>query len=128
MWGDIELGSNMQNQKVNVKAAGHCLFFQHLTCAMGWGLSEGQWPQLAMEGPVMNVHRQSRTLQQNHHQFRSCITARLGVSVECVWSYLCKREYLRVLLCYKSLCVYVLNLFWRRGLTHDICLLAVGSS
>lgn len=28
------------------------------------GLSEGQWPQLTREGPVINVQRQSRTLQQ----------------------------------------------------------------
>lgn len=51
---------------------------------MGRGLSEGQWPQLAMEGPVMNVHRQSRTLQQKPHQFSSRITARLGGTV--VWN------------------------------------------
>lgn len=27
------------------------------------GLSEGQWPLLTTEGPVINVQRQSRTLQ-----------------------------------------------------------------
>lgn len=57
---------------------------------MGWGLSEGQWPQLAMEGPVMNVQRQSRTLQQKYHQFSSRITARLGGTV--LWNvflYMC---------------------------------------
>lgn len=27
------------------------------------GLSEGQWPQPTTEGPVINVQRQSRTLQ-----------------------------------------------------------------
>lgn len=79
------------------------MFFQHLTGAMGWGLSEGQWPQLAMEGPVMNVLSQSRTLQQNHHQSSSGIAAGLGVAVECVWSFLQKSEYLQIPLCSKSL-------------------------
>lgn len=53
-------------------------FISAPTGAMGWGLSEGQWPQLTMEGPVMNVQRQSRTPQQKNHQFSSSITARLG--------------------------------------------------
>ncbi len=55
---------NMQTQRVTVQAVVCCLFYHCPTGAMGWGLSEGQWPQLAMEGPVMNVQRQSRTLQQ----------------------------------------------------------------
>lgn len=66
---------------------------------MGRGLSEGQWPHLAMVGPVMNVQRQSRTLQQKHHQFS--ITAQLGGSV--VWNvfsvYVHKCEYLQIPLC-----------------------------
>lgn len=32
------------------------------------GLSEGQWPQLTREGPVINVQRQSRTLQQKQEK------------------------------------------------------------
>lgn len=64
-----------------MEAAVGCLFYRCPVGAMGWGLTEGQWPQLAMEGPVMNVQRQSRTLQQKHHQFSNSITARLGGTV-----------------------------------------------
>lgn len=96
---------------------------------MGWGLSEGQWPQLAMEGPVMNVQRQSRTLQQNHHQFSSCITQRLVGTLMCnVSLYMCTRVYLQIPLCLKKVWVCVLKLKGGKGLKDYSCLLAVGRS
>lgn len=75
---------------------------------MGWGLSEGQWPQLAMEGPVMNVQRQSRTLQQKRHQFSSRITAQRGGrrkrTVECVFVYVRKMCVPRNSIEFKKVC------------------------
>lgn len=119
----------MQTQRVTVQTAACCLFYQCPTGAMGWGLSEGQWPQLAMEGPVMNVHRQSRTLQQKHHQFSIRITARLGGTVLVSVYSMCANVSTYKFHCVKeSLCVCVLKLIRGKGLKNYSCLLAVGSS
>lgn len=70
-WDSVGLGLDPEAQRVTVPAAVRCLFYWCPAGAAGCGLSEGQWPQLSMEGPVMNVQRQSRTLQQKQHQFSS---------------------------------------------------------
>lgn len=85
---------------------------------MGWGLSEGQWPQLAMEVPVINVQRQSRTLQQKHHQFSNCITARLGGTVlwnVSLYTVLCACVYLQIPLCLRKFVCVFCNSYGGRG-------------
>lgn len=94
-----------------------CLFYLCPGGAMGWGLSEGQWPQLAMEGPVMNVQRQSRTLQQKHHQFSSRFTARLGGVA--LWNVslctVCAHVYLQIPLCLGKFVCFESHSEWGKG-------------
>lgn len=112
----------MQTQRLAVQAAA-CLFYQWPAGAVGWGLSEAQWPQLATEGLVMNVQRQSRTLQRKRHQFRIPICEELYCGIRL---YMCTDVRTQTFLCVKeSLCVCVraLKLVCGKGLKEYCWLL-----
>lgn len=99
------------------------------------GLSEGQWPQLTREGPVINVQRQSRTLQQKQEKKKTdsvAISQHDWEKVHC-GMYLCMCAQMcvprnSIVLKKVCVCVCVLKLIWGMGLKHYSCLMAVGSS